>query len=93
MLIKPSVAKKKLASFTGWEVESREINKIFLFPSFPAAIAFVDKISYEAERVNHHPDIDIRWRKVRVTLSTHSEGGITKKDIDLAKKIEKEFSL
>ncbi len=89
MLIKPSVAKKSLSTFPGWEVKQKEISKIFRFPSFPAAIAFVNRVSTEAEKVNHHPDINIRYNKVQITLSTHSEGGVTEKDVDLAKKIEK----
>ena len=91
MLIKPSLAKKMLASFPGWEINPKEIKKTFRFPSFLTAISFVNRISVEAEKANHHPDIDIRYNKVQITLSTHSEGGITEKDIELAKKIEKEF--
>ena len=51
-------------------------------------MAFVVRLSYEAEAANHHPDLDIRWNKVRVALSTHSEGGLTAKDLDLAAAVE-----
>ena len=58
------------------------------FPSFPEAIAAVATLAIDAEEMNHHPDIDIRWRTVNLTLSTHSEGGITQLDIELAHRIE-----
>ena len=51
-------------------------------------MAFVVRLSYEAEAANHHPDLDIRWNKVRVALSTHSEGGLTAKDLELAAAVE-----
>jgi len=51
-------------------------------------MGFINSIALLAERANHHPDIDIRWNKVQLVLSTHSEGGITQKDIALAKEIE-----
>ena len=57
-------------------------------PSFPDAIAFVTRVGFLAEKANHHPDLDVRWRKVRVGLSTHDEGGITGRDLGLAGEIE-----
>ncbi len=89
MLIKSSIAKKHLSSFTNWKIKQKEISKIFIFVNFLEAIAFVKKVSVRAEKMNHHPDIDIRYNMVKIILSTHTEGGITKKDIELAKKIEK----
>ena len=77
-----------LAKLPGWERRDDEIEKVFQLPSFPDAIAFVTRIGFLAEKANHHPDLDIRWRKVRVALSTHSEGGITEKDFALAGEIE-----
>jgi len=77
-----------LAVLPGWERRDDEIEKTYELPSFPAAIAFVTRIGFLAERANHHPDLDVRWRKVRVVLSTHSEGGITGKDLALAGEIE-----
>jgi 4a-hydroxytetrahydrobiopterin dehydratase len=77
-----------LARLPGWERRDDAIEKVFELPSFPDAIAFVTRIGFLAEKADHHPDLDIRWRKVRVGLSTHSEGGITDKDFALAGEIE-----
>lgn len=88
MLIEAAEAEKALSSFDGWEVEEKSISKRFLFPSFLEAIAFVNKVATKSEKEEHHPDIDVRYNKVRLTLSTHSEGGITEKDIKLARIID-----
>jgi 4a-hydroxytetrahydrobiopterin dehydratase len=80
--------KKGLAKLTGWSRSGGEIEKTFELPSFPDAVAFVTRVGFVAEAANHHPDLDIRYRKVRVALSTHSEGGITEKDLSLAGEIE-----
>ena len=56
--------------------------------SFPDAIAFVVRIGFFAEQADHHPDLDVRWRKVKVALTTHDAGGLTQKDVDLATRIE-----
>jgi 4a-hydroxytetrahydrobiopterin dehydratase len=77
-----------LAELPGWDRRDDEIEKRFELPSFPAAIAFVTRVGFLAEKANHHPDLDVRWTKVRVALSTHSEGGITGKDFALAGEIE-----
>jgi len=77
-----------LADLPGWDRRDAEIEKRFELPSFPDAIAFVTRVGFLAEKANHHPDLDVRWRKVRVALSTHSEGGITGKDLALAGEIE-----
>jgi 4a-hydroxytetrahydrobiopterin dehydratase len=79
---------RALKNVSGWTEKNKEIRKDFEFPDFIRAIAFVNSIALLAERVNHHPDIDIRWNRVTLTLSTHSEGGLTVKDFDLARKIE-----
>jgi 4a-hydroxytetrahydrobiopterin dehydratase len=77
-----------LAALDGWSRVGDEIVKTYEAPSFPDAIRFVDRIAELAEAADHHPDLDIRYRKVRVALSTHSEGGITDKDFGLAGQIE-----
>jgi 4a-hydroxytetrahydrobiopterin dehydratase len=79
----------RLAPLAGWQRQGEEIRKTFQFPSFPAAIAFVAQVAEEAERADHHPDIDIRYRQVTLALSTHSAGGLTEKDFDLAETIER----
>src|SRR5262249_28829728 len=77
-----------LAQLRGWERRDNEIEKVYELASFPDAIAFVTRVGFLAEKANHHPDLEVRWRKVRVALSTHSEGGITDKDFALAHEIE-----
>lgn len=80
--------RQALAALTGWERRGDEIVKTFERASFPDAIAFVVRIGFLAEQADHHPDLDVRWRKVRVALTTHDSGGLTQLDIDLATKIE-----
>jgi 4a-hydroxytetrahydrobiopterin dehydratase len=77
-----------LSSLPGWERDGDTIVKQFQCASFPDAIAFVVRVGFFAEKANHHPDIDIRWRNVQVALSTHDAGGITEKDLALAREIE-----
>ena len=77
-----------LAELPGWEPVDGAITKEYRLGGFPEAVAFVVRLSYDAEAADHHPDLDIRYAKVRVTLSTHSEGGVTSKDVALARVIE-----
>ena len=67
-----------------WERDEEAIKVEFEFADFSEAMGFVTRVGLAAEKMDHHPDIDIRWNKVLLVLSTHSEGGITKKDLDLA---------
>jgi 4a-hydroxytetrahydrobiopterin dehydratase len=67
-----------------WRQEDGALVREFEFPSFADAIAFVDRIAEAADAANHHPDIDIRYRRVLVRWTTHSEGGITERDHQLA---------
>jgi 4a-hydroxytetrahydrobiopterin dehydratase len=78
----------RLSALTGWVREGDEIRKQFDRPTFAAAIAFVVQVGFLAEAANHHPDIDIRWRTVRIALTTHDDGGLTALDFDLAAKID-----
>ncbi len=73
-----------LAANPGWERRGQAITRTFEFEDFVGSIGFVAEVAVLAEKANHHPDIDIRWNKVTLTLSTHSEGGLTAKDFDLA---------
>ena len=77
-----------LDALPGWLHADGEIEKTFECPSFPDAIAFVVRVGFFAEKADHHPDLDVRWRKVRVALTTHDAGGLTGKDLDLARQIE-----
>ena len=80
--------KTALASVPDWKQEDSSITRTFQFKDFPAAIKFVDTLATIAEKEYHHPDIDIRWNKVRLVLSTHDAGGLTEKDFNLAKKFD-----
>ena len=77
-----------LADLPGWSREGDEIVKTFDCGTFAAAVAFVVRIGFFAEHADHHPDLDVRWKRVRVALSTHDAGGLTAKDLDLATEIE-----
>jgi 4a-hydroxytetrahydrobiopterin dehydratase len=79
---------RAFGTLPGWSRKGDVITKTYAMPTFLAGIAFVGRIADAAERVNHHPDIDIRYTRVVITLSTHDAGGITQKDIDLAGTIE-----
>lgn len=78
-----------LAGLEGWERDGKEIKKIFVLRNFVDSMGLVNRIALLSERADHHPDILIRWNRVSVSLSTHSEGGITEKDLTLAEEIEK----
>jgi len=73
-------AEQRLTSLSGWTLEGDAIRKQYTFGGFPDAIAFVDRLAPEAEAVDHHPDILINYKRVTLTYSTHSEGGLTEKD-------------
>ena len=88
LLNKPEIT-QKLSELNNWILEKKQISKQFQFKDFAEALSFVNKVGAEAENMDHHPDIFIHsWNKVKITISTHSEGGITKKDFELAEKIE-----
>ena len=76
-----------MKSTKGWKHTGDEIRKTFVHEDFVRAMGFVQSVSLLAEKMNHHPDIDIRWNKVTLTLSSHSEGGLTEKDFVLAMQI------
>jgi 4a-hydroxytetrahydrobiopterin dehydratase len=76
-----------LAGLPGWELDGEAITREFKFSNFVEAVAFVDRLVEPAEAANHHPDLEIHYNRVRVTLSTHSEGGVTGKDITMAGEI------
>jgi 4a-hydroxytetrahydrobiopterin dehydratase len=79
---------RALGAHAGWTRRGNAITRTFEFPTFPEAIAFVNRIAESAERMDHHPDVDIRYTKVTCSLSTHSAGGITQKDFKLAEAID-----
>ena len=73
-------AEQRLKSVSGWRLEGNQITKQFTFRDFPAAVRFVNDLVPEAEAADHHPDILINYKRVTLTYSTHSEGGLTEKD-------------
>jgi 4a-hydroxytetrahydrobiopterin dehydratase len=73
-------AEQQVRSLSGWALEGDALRKQFTFANFPEAIAFVDRLAPEAEAADHHPDILINYKRVTLTYSTHSEGGLTDKD-------------
>ncbi|MGC2615450.1 MAG: 4a-hydroxytetrahydrobiopterin dehydratase [Terracidiphilus sp.] len=84
-----SEIKSRLVTVPDWQIESGELVRTFLFKDFRASLAFVNKVADIAENAGHHPDIDIRYNKVRLALVTHDAGGITQKDFDLAAATDK----
>ena len=80
--------KDELHNLGGWEREGDAIVREFEFSNFVGSVDFVNRLTPVAEEMNHHPDLSISWNKVKVSLSTHSEGGITENDFKLATKIE-----
>lgn len=80
--------RQKLSGLPGWSREGDAIVKQYELADFVSAIAFVRRVAERAEDAGHHPDIAINYNKVTLTLSTHSEGGITQKDIDAAGSFE-----
>ena len=78
----------RLTKMSGWARASDEIGKEFSFADFRASMAFVNKVADAANAADHHPDITIKYNKVRIVLSTHSDGGITEKDFTLARQID-----
>ncbi len=86
-VLNDSEIQQALASLPGWERNGIAIQRVFQFPDFKAAMAFVNKIADAAEQANHHPDIDIRYNKVVMALVSHDSGGVTQRDIRMAGRI------
>ena len=81
------------ARLTEWTVAGKFLTRTVELASFPAAIEAVNRVADAAEEADHHPDIDIRWRTLTFALSTHSAGGLTQKDVDLARRIDQLIEL
>jgi 4a-hydroxytetrahydrobiopterin dehydratase len=77
-----------LSGLDGWTGDQAGLHRTAELPSFPAAIAVVDRVAEVAEELDHHPDIDIRWRTLTFSCVTHSAGGVTGKDVTLAGRID-----
>jgi 4a-hydroxytetrahydrobiopterin dehydratase len=80
---------RRVASLPAWQIDAGELVRTFVLEDFRAALKFVNRVGELAEAAGHHPDIDIRWNKVRLGLITHDAGGLTTKDFDLAASVDK----
>jgi len=87
-LLTDSEIKSRLKELDGWKHERKFITKTFEFDHFMEAIAFVNEVAEAAEREEHHPDMNIRYTTVKLSIQTHSEGGVTEWDVDLARAID-----
>jgi 4a-hydroxytetrahydrobiopterin dehydratase len=88
MKLQKAEIKSKLSALPGWELDDDEIQKKYKFEDFKSALAIANKVGDLAEAADHHPDMEVGWGKVKIELSTHSEGGVTEKDFALATQIE-----
>jgi 4a-hydroxytetrahydrobiopterin dehydratase len=87
-LLSDAEVQERLAKLPGWERDGEAIEKSFKRGDFVGSVEFVQKLVEPAEAMSHHPDLAISWDTVTVTLSTHSEGGLTANDFELAEKID-----
>jgi 4a-hydroxytetrahydrobiopterin dehydratase len=87
-LLSDSEIEAKLSELSGWERRDEAIVKVFERGDFVGSVKFVESLVEPAEAMGHHPDLEVSWDKVTVTISTHSEGGLTAADFELAAKID-----
>ncbi len=80
--------RKALASLPGWKLNGKQIERVFEFPDFVAAMKFVNRIADAAEAAQHHPDITINYNKVKLALISHDSGGVTQRDVKMAGRID-----
>jgi 4a-hydroxytetrahydrobiopterin dehydratase len=83
--ITAETAKQMVATLSGWQLDGESIRRQFTFAGFPDAVAFVVRLGFVAEAADHHPDLLVSYKRVTVTYTTHSEGGLTQKDFDGAR--------
>jgi 4a-hydroxytetrahydrobiopterin dehydratase len=90
-LLKPSEIKSSLRLVPHWEKKGKTISRTFEFKDFAESLRFVNEAGKIAEKLWHHPDIFVSWNKVTLTLTTHSEGGLTESDFEAAREFDKKF--
>ena len=88
-LLEDSEIQEFVQSHPGWQREGDNLVRTFVLADFAAAVGFIAAVGVAAERAFHHPDINLRYRRVRVSLTTHDEGGLTRKDTKLAARIDR----
>jgi len=86
-VLKENEVRDALRDLVGWKFAEKAIRRDYEFKDFLEAMAFVNKVAAKAEAANHHPDIDIRYNKVVLALTSHDSGGVTQRDIKMAKQI------
>jgi 4a-hydroxytetrahydrobiopterin dehydratase len=89
-LLSDDEIRERLGGAEGWQRAGDSLRKEFDRGDFKGSVDFVNRITPAAEEMNHHPDLEISWSKVTVSLSTHSQGGITENDFELARKIDEQ---
>jgi 4a-hydroxytetrahydrobiopterin dehydratase len=87
-VLSPEMVQEKLRLLPHWKLEGKEIVRRFEFADFVAAMAFVNQVAEKAEKAGHHPDIDIRYNRVRLGLISHDKGGLTERDMKMALAID-----
>ncbi|WP_213452490.1 4a-hydroxytetrahydrobiopterin dehydratase [Rhizomonospora bruguierae] len=87
-LLDPEAVTTALRELDGWSGDPAALTRTVQLPTFADAIAVVDRVAVVAESMDHHPDIDIRWRTLTFRCSTHSAGGVTGRDTELARRID-----
>jgi 4a-hydroxytetrahydrobiopterin dehydratase len=87
-LLNDDEIRERLEKVPAWDREGDSIEREYEFEDFQASVDFVNRLTPPAEEMNHHPDIAISWNRVRCTLSTHSQGGLTAADFELAARID-----
>ncbi len=87
MLLTPAEIEQALPSLPGWTTDGKALRRTYVFAGFPAAVAFVNGLIGPAEAQGHHPDVAISYNRVTVSLTTHDAGGLTAKDLALARAI------
>ena len=92
MRLRKDDIKAELIRTKDWRLRGRQISRVFVFEDFPHGIGFLNRLARLAESMNHHPDIDIRYNKIRLSVTTHDKGGLTMKDFNLARRINKLMS-
>ena len=90
--LSPEEVKLQLPSLTGWRLENQKLVRDWSFADFLEAMAFVNAVAEVAETAGHHPDIDIRYNKVTLGLVSHHAGGITERDLQMAKTLTNRFN-
>ena len=92
-LLKPEEVSEQLKTLDGWTLEGKAIRKQYTFDGFASAVAFIVRVGFDAEAADHHPDILLsNYKKVTLTFTTHSDGGLTEKDFGAADAADRVFA-